>query len=134
MAGECPDNMDVIEVKDAEGNVVTTATTELGLLWNQVVVTLAQPISADGVYTIYFTEGKFDLGDDFTPRHSSAFTLTYYIGVDPTGINGIAADKAAAVRVYNLQGVCVLRAADAAAVKALPAGVYVINGVKTVIR
>jgi hypothetical protein len=122
-----------IQVLDANGNAVSGVEMTFGTGYNQVNVTLKNEVTADGVYTIAFPEGAILLGAD-GDRSSSAFTLTYYIGVDPTGINGIAADKAAAVRVYNLQGVCVLRAADAAAVKALPAGVYVINGVKTVIR
>jgi hypothetical protein len=123
---------DPINVTDAEGNVVATAELGWGVEYNQMVATLSQEITADGTYTITFPAGKFALGEDGL-RWSTAFTLTYTIGA-PTGINGIAADQVANLRVYNLQGACVLRNADAAAVKALPAGIYVINGVKTVIR
>lgn len=121
-----------INVTDAAGNVVATAELGWGVEYNQMVATLSQEITADGTYTITFPAGKFALGEDGL-RWSTAFTLTYTIGA-PTGINGIAADQVANLRVYNLQGACVLRNADAAAVKALPAGIYVINGVKTVIR
>jgi hypothetical protein len=132
-AGEEWNCSDPINVTDAAGNVVATVN-DLG--WgdedNQIKASLSQEITADGVYTISFPAGKFALGEE-GDHWSTAFTLTYTIGT-ASGINTIATDKVAALSVYNLQGACVLRHADAAAVKALPAGIYVINGVKTVIR
>lgn len=50
------------------------------------------------------------------------------------GVSGIADDAAAVKGVYNLQGIKLLDNADEAEVNALPAGIYIINGKKTVIR
>ena len=51
---------------------------------------------------------------------------------DSTGVAGVANDGK--VSVYNLQGVKMLDNADAASVNSLPAGLYIINGKKVVIR
>lgn len=48
------------------------------------------------------------------------------------GIEAVGAENA--YRVYNLQGIEVLRNADASAVEALPAGIYVVNGKKVVVK
>lgn len=48
------------------------------------------------------------------------------------GIEAVGAENA--YHVYNLQGIEVLRNADASAVEALPAGIYVVNGKKVVVK
>lgn len=53
----------------------------------------------------------------------------------PTAINDIRAGETnAACDVYNMQGVKVLGNADNAAVSNLPAGIYIVNGKKVVVR
>ena len=53
----------------------------------------------------------------------------------PTAISDIHAGETTAVRdVYNMQGVKVADNADNAAISNLPAGIYIINGKKIVIR
>lgn len=49
------------------------------------------------------------------------------------GLNAIVAGNAAA-DVYNASGVCVLRNATAEQMKSLPAGIYIANGKKFVVR
>lgn len=52
----------------------------------------------------------------------------------PSGIDNILTDANATAEVYNLQGICVRRAATAADVKALPAGIYIVNGAKVAVK
>ncbi len=51
-----------------------------------------------------------------------------------SGIDSILNDADATADVYNLQGICVRRAATAADVKALPAGIYIVNGAKVAVK
>lgn len=57
---------------------------------------------------------------------------------DPTGLPFLPSDRPTEMtfpaRVYNLQGIQVTTAADADAVRALPAGLYIINGRRILIR
>ena len=50
-----------------------------------------------------------------------------------SGIEAIIADQTD-VTVYNLQGIAVLKSANAASVNALPAGLYIVNGTKVLKR
>lgn len=59
-------------------------------------------------------------------------TITFNVGNGQTAVEGIDAETL--FTVYSLQGVRLLDGADAAAVKALAPGLYIINGKKTVIR
>lgn len=52
----------------------------------------------------------------------------------PSGIDSILNDADATADVYNLQGICIRRAATAADVKALPAGIYIVNGAKVAVK
>lgn len=51
-----------------------------------------------------------------------------------SGINSVAADAADSFDVYNAQGIRVLNAASKAEVKALPAGLYIVNGQKVIVK
>lgn len=51
-----------------------------------------------------------------------------------SGIDNILNDANATADVYNLQGICVRRAATSADVKALPAGIYIVNGAKVAVK
>jgi len=70
---------------------------------------------------------------------SSAEPATYYIKNFVWNPSGTAAIDTLGVGdghydVYNMQGICVLRDAEATDVKALPAGLYIVNGRKVVIK
>ncbi|MCC8112746.1 MAG: hypothetical protein LIP03_01890, partial [Bacteroidales bacterium] len=51
-----------------------------------------------------------------------------------SGIESVAADRLVNGNVYNVQGMLLIKAATADQIKALPAGIYVINGEKVRIR
>jgi len=75
----------------------------------------------------------------FTSERSKAETATYYIDDfvwNPTGasVQGVGVDGHELYDVYNMQGIRVLSGADAAAVKRLPAGIYIINGKKVILK
>lgn len=52
---------------------------------------------------------------------------------DSSGVDNICTDGADRVTVYNLQGIRLLEDVGRDAVESLPAGLYIINGVKTVV-
>lgn len=59
---------------------------------------------------------------------------TYVFGLSDSGVDGIAAEEENTVTVYSLQGVKVLETQDKNEVDRLPAGIYIVNGRKTVVR
>ena len=86
-----------------------------------IKVTVADKViePADGVYT-------FETEADTEVKVSTS---------GQSGIDDILTDAAdGKADVYNLQGICVRRAATAADVKALPAGIYIVNGVKVAVK
>lgn len=78
-------------------------------------------------------------GETVTAAADGTFTFTVTadtnvtIAAKFTGISSIEAD-AATGNVYNTQGVMVLKAADAQNVNSLPAGIYIMNGKKIVVK
>ena len=97
---------------EASGQVMTANLT--GLDYNATYHYVAFVTTAEGD-TFYGEEQMFETGDD------------------PTGIGGIAAEetdvwRSARSGIYTLQGVKV--ADDATALKALPKGIYIVNGKK----
>ena len=64
--------------------------------------------------------------------HSEAFTATY----NPNGVGIHAAEiiTPGATDVYDLSGVCVVRGGTKAQILRLPAGIYVINGSKHIVK
>lgn len=75
-----------------------------------------------------------------TAKRSQATSATYYVKNfiwNPTqqvveSVNGI--DGGRLYDVYNMQGLRILSGADAPRVKALPAGLYIINGKKVILK
>jgi hypothetical protein len=57
-----------------------------------------------------------------------------YIVENSTGIEEIIANGENGWVVYNTNGIKVLETMDASKVNALPAGIYIVNGIKTVIK
>ncbi len=101
-------------------------------LQNWSIVT--QPLTADGSeltepgqYVVSFPTGYIVSGND---QDVPAFELKYEI-VD-TGIVNVSVNKL--YKVYNTVGTQVLNNGTAADVNALPAGIYIVNGKKVVIR
>lgn len=94
-------------------------------------VTITPAITKQGKYTINIPDGYFLSGTLTSP----AYTLTYNVSgnnYDPSGFEELEA--AGLADVYTMTGIQVLKAADKAAVNALPAGLYIVNGKKVAIR
>lgn len=51
-----------------------------------------------------------------------------------SAVESISVDHVSNGNVYNMQGILILKNADDAAVKALPAGLYIVNGKKVLVR
>lgn len=102
---------------------------------NDYHITLAAPITEPGFYTLVIPQGT--LGDETfvmemgQAGHGNAEIRAVY-EVKTNSIEAILARGAA--DVYNAAGVLVLRAADADAIKALPAGIYIVGGVKVAVK
>ncbi len=93
-------------------------------------VNFATPATVAGTYSVKIYEGSFMLDTAFgSPEISATYT------VDPTitGIAGIYAEDGL-YTVVNVQGIVIMRNATADRVKALPEGLYIINGKKAFIR
>ncbi len=88
---------------------------------NQSTITLSEAQTEEGIYTIEIPEGYFLSGDG---NALPAITLEYGIG-KTTGINNATIANGQKV-AYNLQGVRVNGK--------LPAGVYIINGKKQIVK
>lgn len=123
-------------LKDAKSNTyaVSFAYPDDWSKWNSVDVVLADgAITADGTYTLTIPAGAIFNNSDGNYSNLENIVITYIIG-DTDGIDNIVANAGGKVDVYTVNGVSVLRNADAAAVKTLGKGLYIINGKKVVIK
>lgn len=101
---------------------------------NKLLVNLAEgAITADGVYTLTVMAGALNFNDDPDNVNAGDIVFTYTIMTE-TGIGSLVAAGGGKVDVYGLNGVLVLRDADAAAVRSLAKGLYIINGRKVALR
>ena len=129
-------NESPIEVTDAEGNTVTTATLSTDMsIWNIVHITLASEIKTNGTYTLTIPEEFIgneayigtqpDKGAGLGGKYNPAFTLTYT--VDSTlGIDTLTIDNAAGKTVYSIDGRKVSGK--------LQRGTYIIDGQKRFVK
>ncbi|MCC8072250.1 MAG: hypothetical protein LIO90_10685 [Bacteroidales bacterium] len=92
-------------------------------------INLGQYATEIGTYNVIIPAGFF-----FTEGwECEETTLTYYI-TTATGISSILGDSKSSYRVVNMQGMEVLRSANADALKSLAPGFYIINGKKVLVR
>jgi len=130
-------NYDMVPtLTDAAGNTYTVSFgySDDWNKWNAVDVVLANgAITADGTYTLTIPAGALFNDSEGNYSNLEDIVITYIIGSE-TGIGNIVANAGGKVDVYTINGVNVLRNADAAAVKALGKGLYIINGKKVVIK
>lgn len=95
-----------------------------------VKISLKEALTVKGDYMLQIYSGAILLdGCQSSPEVKANYVVT---GSD--GVDGIEADANGAYTVVSLAGVVVLRDADAEAVRALPAGLYIVNGKKVIIR
>lgn len=92
-------------------------------------ITFEKPATAAGTYTFKLNEGAIILDTAFESPEISA---TYTVDPTATGVDGIYAEDGL-YTVANIQGIVLMRDADIEKVKALPAGLYIINGIKVFI-
>lgn len=118
---------------DSENNSYKVA---LDIDWNlennQLAINLADgAITKVGTYTLTIPAGAI-IGDSETDVNEE-IVVVYTIATGD-GIDNIVAQAGGKVDVYTVNGTCVLRNADAAAVKALRKGLYIINGKKVMLK
>lgn len=106
---------------------------EYGEGWNQLNVVLDNgAITAEGVYTLTIPAGAVELGDP-DKQNTEDIVFVYTIG-NTTAIDGLVGANGGKVTVYAVNGTVLLRDADAASVRSLAKGLYIINGKKVVIK
>ena len=134
----------VVTLTNAEGEEFECSYDMDWEVYSRVHIFMADPIAADGVYTLTIPEGFiFNMTYDFGfvdqyggPQgdfYNPELTYVFYIG-DPTGIKGIKVDADGNVKVYTIDGVYVGEGAAADMLESLPAGVYIVNGTKVAVK
>lgn len=96
----------------------------------QAALKTVEPVTANGTYILEIPTGYFIDGNG---KDIEGITLKYTVEND-TAIEDITADEKNGWTIYNTCGVKVLETKDASKVKALPSGIYIINGTKTIIK
>lgn len=117
-----------IRVVDAEGNTVATGDFAYGdKEANQMLISFKPAITAEGDYTVIIPKRAFTLGDMKFAVFSSEVTLNYHVNPN-AGVESISADDEDH-DVYTVTGIKV-----GTSLKDLPAGIYISNGKKVIIR
>lgn len=98
---------------------------------NEVVQELDNSYVADGRYIISFPKGYFLLGAN--GEESPAFSVGYTIGSLYSGVGTITVTMGDKVKVYDLNGVLRMDG-DNDQLNNLPAGIYIVNGKKQVVK
>ena len=97
---------------------------------NQGSLLLDAPVTKNGTYILEIADGYFV---DRNTKEMKGITIKYIVE-NETGIEEIIANGENGWVVYNTNGIKVLETMDASKVNALPAGIYIVNGIKTVIK
>lgn len=101
---------------------------------NEATFTLNSPIVDAGTYIVRIKKSSFSVqSTDFSGWISCNYDYTYEVSGSLTGVQGIFEAEGRA-DVYTASGILVGRDMDPESVKALPAGLYIVNGKKIVIR
>ena len=133
-----------IEILDKMRNVVATSTDVTNVIpagqednWNyivqEVIVSFNNEITAGGNYTVVVPEGFFNLdlqAQGFMVKNNRE--CSFYLNIEgdgtPSGIANIIGVNGGKADVYTVNGVMVMKGADASALKTLKPGMYIING------
>lgn len=97
---------------------------------NQGALLLDTPVIKNGTYILEIADGYFV---DRNSKEIKGITLRYIVE-NETAIENIIADGENGWTVYSASGIKVLETEDAGKVSALPSGIYIVNGIKTVIK
>lgn len=79
------------------------------------------------------TEKAWDAGWGIKLKELAVDGTGEYSGI-LSGVENVISDKASTGDVYNMQGICVKRAATTEDLNTLPTGIYIINGKKIVVK
>lgn len=90
-------------------------------------------LRANGAYILEIPAACLELNDGTAPVPNEAMTFLYTLGTDVTGIETIAPEFSG-MDIYTLGGVRVVKAATAADINALPAGLYIVGGKKVAVK
>lgn len=122
-----------VKVYDADGAVaaygVSYTVDEEAM---SLTLALNTTITADGTYSLVVPQTALTLGTEFDTAGYKGQTEVYVIG-DLDSISSVMAESGI-FDVYNLQGIRVLNSASTAELRSLPAGIYIANGRKFIIR
>ena len=113
---------------DDKGNVTKITNQEFGddfSKWNQLKLTLPEKVTAEGTYTLLLPIGSVSFENGVASTQDYRFVYT--IGT-PSGIANIIGANGGKADVYTVNGVMVMKGADASALKTLKPGMYIING------
>lgn len=113
-----------------QGYSMIAKCTGVSLSADGVATVTFDPITTAGNYTIKIGLACFYLDD---AQESDACSIKLTVDPNMSGIEGVDAANGL-YTVYNLQGILVLRDATYDEYKALPAGIYIVNGKKTAKR
>ena len=97
---------------------------------NQGGLLLDAPVTENGTYILEIADGYFV---DRNSKEMKGITLKYIVE-NETAIENIVAEGENGWVIYSTSGIKVLETKDAGKVSALPIGIYIVNGIKTVIK
>lgn len=97
----------------------------------KVNISLKEALTNAGTYMLQAYAMTFILDGC---QMSEEIKVNYTVDPNASGINGIKADANGKYTVFNLAGIVVMRDADAADLRNLPNGLYIVNGRKVALR
>ena len=114
---------------------MTTENKEGGMIkMDQAALKTTEPLIGNGTYYLEIPTGYFVDGNGKTIE---GMTFKYIVKNDSgeiAGIEDVVADGNNGWTVYGIAGQKILDTTDAESLKALPAGIYIVNGVKVLIK
>lgn len=102
-------------------------------IMSEITLVLDTELYQNTTYTLIIPEGYFVIGEETSVKTSLEVEYEFTITNGVDAVEGIESDDNT-FTVYDVAGVKLLDGADADAVRALPAGLYIINGKKHIIR
>lgn len=100
-----------------------------------IEVVFNNPFTEDGLYTLTIPQGMLRIKNTSPAVYNSAaLPLTYELKYDPNAIDTPACATVVVAPVYDLNGNKVLELATEADLKNLPAGIYIFNSRKFVVK
>lgn len=96
-----------------------------------ITLVLDKALTENGTYSLYIPKDFFVIGEQTDIKSSLEVTYEFTIK-NGSAVETVGSDNV--FTVYNLEGMRILDGADEAAVRALPAGLYIINGHKVLLK